>query len=123
MNGKHSHLTDERQKRLEDAGFVWDTHIAAWEENYAKLVKFWRQNGHCHVPIREKELNAWAKRQRRHYKKYCDSKSKDVSSTMTEERIRLLDEIGFAWNPAHPNPSSSPLKSSSARGESSEQQF
>jgi hypothetical protein len=98
LNGKHSHLTDARQQLLEDAGFVWDTHGAAWDENYSKMVEFWGEHGHCNVPMREKELSAWAKRQRRHYKQFNDSEKKHLSTTMTEDRIVRLNEISFAWH-------------------------
>jgi hypothetical protein len=112
VNGKHSHLADDRQQLLEDAGFVWDTHDAAWDENYSKMVEFWGEHGHCNVPMREKELNAWAKRQRRHYKHYNDSEKKHLS-TMTEDRIVRLNEISFAWQPlATTTTTASPASSS-----------
>lgn len=96
VRGKHSHLTDEREALLEQLGFVWDTHVAAWEENYALMVEFYRLHGHCYVPIKQKELSTWAKRQRRHYKQY--QQSPDVTSTtMTDDRIRRLNEIEFPW--------------------------
>lgn len=112
---KHSQLTDEREALLEQLGFVWDTHVAAWEENFALMVEFYRQHGHCYVPIKQKELSTWAKRQRRHYKQYQHQRQHQhqqqqqetslqgptVSSTiMTEDRIRRLNEIEFPWTTA-----------------------
>lgn len=95
LRGDHSHLTDERQSLLNEIGFVWDTHVAAWEEKYAELEEFYKQNGHSQVPIRNKELNAWCKRQRRHYKEYVQT-GVDIA-TMTAARVGLLNKIEFQW--------------------------
>lgn len=92
-SGKHSHLTDERVQLLEDIGFIWDSHDAAWEENYEGLLEFHRKNGHCHVPVAEARLSTWMKRQRRQYKLFIAGKP----STMTQTRIDKLNKLGFVW--------------------------
>lgn len=110
MSGKHSHLTDERQALLEAVGFIWDLHDAAWEENYSKMVAFWREHGHCQVPASiDRELKTWAKRQRRHYRHYQAGNMQ--LSTMTEERINRLNSINFRWE--------LPSSDSAATGEAS----
>lgn len=48
--GKHSTLTDERQYALEQLGFVWDSHAAAWEERWNQLHEFRQVHGHSRVP-------------------------------------------------------------------------
>ncbi len=97
VQGKHSHLTDERLRMLDDLGFVWDTYVAAWEENFERMVKFHKAKGHCYVPMKQKELSTWAKRQRRHYKQFREAKKNKPTSTMTEDRIRRLNSIDFPW--------------------------
>ena len=91
--GKHSHLNSERIQLLEGIGFTWDSHSAAWEENFQALNEFKDQFGHCHVPIANSRLSTWVKRQRRQYKRYISNQS----STMTEERIQRLSDLGFVW--------------------------
>ncbi len=107
VKGKHSHLTDERERMLEDLGFVWDTHVAAWEENFERMVEFYKMHGHCYVPIKQKELSTWAKRQRRHYKQFQDAKNKPTA-TMTEDRIQRLNSINFPWMTTSRIPSATP---------------
>jgi hypothetical protein len=95
MRGEHSHLTDDRQAMLDEIGFVWDTHIAAWDEKFAEIEDFHRRNGHCQVPSRNKELKAWCKRQRRQYKHYQEAGA-DIA-TMTTERVERLNTLNFQW--------------------------
>lgn len=91
--GKRSHLTDERVQMLEDIGFIWDSHAAAWEENFESLRAFQQRHGHCHVPIAEPRLSTWMKRQRRQYKAFVSGNS----STMTQGRVDKLNKLGFVW--------------------------
>lgn len=39
-------MTDERVELLQEAGFVWDSHAAAWLEKYSELKKFAFKQGH-----------------------------------------------------------------------------
>lgn len=67
-----------------------------WMDFYNRLVAFEKENGHCEVPQRYKSdpsLGAWCKNQREYYKRYNDNKT----SSLTEERIALLNKLGFAW--------------------------
>lgn len=68
-----------------------------WSEKFEDLCEFRRQYGHCHVPHTYTEnapLAQWVKRQRYQYK----LKSEGKRSTLSDERVRLLDQIGFIWN-------------------------
>merc|ERR1712224_1094740 len=38
--GLHSTLSDERQEMLTNAGFIWDSHRAQWQERYQSLEMF-----------------------------------------------------------------------------------
>lgn len=98
IEGKHSTLCDNRQKALEDLGFVWDSHAACWDERYKELRQFWRENGHSKVPKSYKKnpsLSVWVKCQRRQFKLLQAGKPSYIS----EERIRLLKELSFDFNP------------------------
>jgi Helicase associated domain len=68
-----------------------------WSEKFQELTGFREKNGHCLVPHTYKEnlaLARWVKRQRYQYKLMLESKS----STMTPDRVKALDEIGFVWD-------------------------
>lgn len=98
MLGRHSTLTDARQKELEDMGFVWDSHKAAWDERLEALKQYYARHGNCMVPTNydeDKPLAVWVKCQRRQLKLYRQGRR----STMTEERFQLLEELNFEWNP------------------------
>jgi hypothetical protein len=98
---KTSTMTDDRIKSLNDIGFVWDSHEIIWNERFNQLVAYKQTFGHCRVPSYSKEfpqLASWVKCQRRQYKMFCDD---NKSSSITEDRIRLLNRIGFIWE-VHP---------------------
>lgn len=68
-----------------------------WSEKFEELCTFRRFHGHCHVPHHYNQnagLAQWVKRQRYQYKLKLDSKR----STLSDERVRLLNKIGFIWN-------------------------
>lgn len=61
------------------------------------LLRFKAKNGHTRVPNPFKEnpgLGRWFKNQRFNYKK----------GTLTEERKRWLDAVGFVWGSKRPRP-------------------
>eukprot|EP00977_Amphora_coffeiformis_P023500 scaffold13479_cov166-Amphora_coffeaeformis.AAC.12 len=68
-----------------------------WSEKFAELCEYRERMGHCLVPHTFSEnlpLARWVKRQRYQYKLMRDGKS----STMTEERVKALEDIGFIWD-------------------------
>jgi Helicase associated domain len=96
--GRHSTLSDERKSILEGMGFVWDSHRAAWEERWVELHQFKEKHGHCNVPSKyevQPQLSVWVKCQRRQHKLFKNGER----STMTDERVRKMDTLGFVWNP------------------------
>ena len=96
MEGKPSAMTNERVKALENLGFVWDSHSAAWDERLKELVDFKTAHKHCNVPSNfpdNPSLASWVKCQRRQYKLYREGQP----STMTIERIIELEKINFEW--------------------------
>eukprot|EP00934_Nitzschia_sp_Nitz4_P007236 Nitzschia sp. Nitz4//scaffold110_size71422//817//1740//NITZ4_005861-RA/size71422-processed-gene-0.66-mRNA-1//-1//CDS//3329533050//7226//frame0 len=94
---RHSTLTDARQQELEEMGFVWDSHKAAWFERLEDLKQYRLQHGHCNVPsnYEDRPLAIWVKCQRRQMKLF----TRGQKSTMNAERINALDVLGFDWNP------------------------
>ena len=84
-------MSSERKQRLDDIGFIWNTHAKAWEEGFSKLLQFKEAEGHVNVPQRYNldafKLGQWVGTQRRH---------KDDMSSESRQR---LDDIGFLWDP------------------------
>jgi hypothetical protein len=68
-----------------------------WTEKFEELIEFRNQYGHCLVPNAFPDnpaLAQWVKRQRYQYK----LKKEGKRSTMSDERIGALEEIGFVWD-------------------------
>ena len=82
-------ISPERRQRLDAIGFIWDPHEEAWEEGFAALTTFKARERHCNVPQRHDEgsfkLGKWVNRQRL------------TRDSMSAERRKRLDEIGFIW--------------------------
>ena len=93
--GMSSSLTDERVKMLNSIGFTWRVDVP-WKVRFNELIIFKRQCGHCDVPRSYKDnprLGRWVHAQRSAYKSFLNgSKSK-----ITQERVNLLQSIGFNW--------------------------
>jgi superfamily II DNA or RNA helicase len=85
-----NNLSDERKKRLNDLGFIWDPLFERWEEGFWYLVKFHELEGHCKVPVNfcldNYKLGNWVKTQR---------KEKDK---LSNERKKRLNDLGFTWD-------------------------
>ena len=68
-----------------------------WYLKFGELKEFKRAFGHCQVPHSFQQnptLARWAKRQRYQYKLLQEGKA----STMTEERVAALEDLGFVWD-------------------------
>ncbi len=83
-------LTPEQIKRLDSLGFTWDQLSEQWEDSFNALKKFRKREGHCRVPQKTVvdgiRLGFWVSRQRENRK------------TLSRERIRRLDSLGFTWD-------------------------
>eukprot|EP00525_Craspedostauros_australis_P011548 CAMPEP_0198113574 /NCGR_PEP_ID=MMETSP1442-20131203/5207_1 /TAXON_ID= /ORGANISM="Craspedostauros australis, Strain CCMP3328" /LENGTH=517 /DNA_ID=CAMNT_0043770703 /DNA_START=186 /DNA_END=1739 /DNA_ORIENTATION=- len=93
---KQSTMTDDRVKTLENVGFIWDSHSAAWFDRLNELGDYKKGHGNCNVPSNypaNPQLATWVKCQRRQYKLFWDGKT----SNMTLERISELEKLGFEW--------------------------
>jgi len=93
QKGKYSHMTDERMAMLNSIGFVWE--VNTWNEKFEELKQFHAEHGHFLVPTEfpNKQLRPWISTQRSHFR----FKQENKASQMTDERIQLLNSIGFPW--------------------------
>merc|ERR1712159_188705 len=89
INNNNNNITKEVKFRAYQA--------ENWTEKFEELLQFRDQHGHCLVPNCHPDnpaLAQWTKRQRYQYKLKMDGKR----STITDERVRALDEAGFVWD-------------------------
>lgn len=96
QEGKPSTMTDARIQQLEDNGFVWDSHAAAWQERRNELAAYQQEHGDCNVPSsypKNPQLATWVKCQRRQCKLFWNGKP----SNMTLDRFTSLNQLGFTW--------------------------
>ncbi len=94
-------LSAERMAKLDAVGFLWqgkgrkigeDGMNSVWQERFDELLGYQKIHGNCNVPGGREEnakLGNWVQQQRQLRKK----------GKLHPERIRLLDEIGFVWEP------------------------
>lgn len=96
---KPSSMTVERIKLLNDLDFSWSIRIdpeKMWNLRYEQLQEYKKKRGDCLVPQRfagNPKLGTWVNTQRRHYKLMKAGRP----SCMNQERLELLESIGFAW--------------------------
>ena len=122
MEGQTSSLTPERIQVLEQLRFQWSVDAKnatrqkndrVWMERYDELKEYRRVHGACRVPSDHPntKLVSWAKAQRMEYRRLLkigggegkEEGNDDVAtmSSLTPERIRLLDAIRFEVSSAH----------------------
>jgi hypothetical protein len=96
ISGDHTTLTDERQQKLEELNFIWDTRAATWEQRFYELAQHRMTYGHTNVSRKKhSKLLMWIKCQRRQYKLFCAGEK----SSLNMDRIRRMNDIGFKWAP------------------------
>lgn len=91
---KDQKLSSDQISLLNGIGFSWNRLEEVWNERFKQLTEYKEQNGHCRVPQKYKDnpkLGSWVNEQRTKYRKNQDGK------TITEERIRRLERLGFEW--------------------------
>ena len=96
--GEKSTLTEDRYERLVAIGLEWyRSHERAWETRYEELLDYIEEHGHCSVPCGwddNYQLGLWCMNQRTAYRLF----QRGEKTAMTEDRIKLLDEVAFIWN-------------------------
>jgi hypothetical protein len=90
-------MNEKRIRLLEAEDFVWDALAYVWESRFQELCTFVELNGHAVIQERRggtyDPLARWASSQRNIYKKHQNGQH----TSLTEERIKRLDSVGFAW--------------------------
>ena len=92
-------MSPDRLAALKSIGFVWAKRKgqATWDTKYQQLLEYKLQYGDCLIPTKYSKnpaLGRWVSTQREHYRM---RRNGDPRSKMTDEKIRLLDSIGFVW--------------------------
>lgn len=94
-----SSLNEIKIRHLDSMGFSWRTYSKGsdcWKKHLQALRDFKRENGHCKVPTRQTTLGRFVTSLRHSYKAF----QKGRKSKLTEEKIQILDELGFCWDAA-----------------------
>jgi len=99
--------TEERKKRLDAIGFVWDWRDHCWEQGFAALLRFKRREGHCRVPIFHSEGN--------HRLGWWVSTQRQSRKELSAKRKARLNKIGFIWNSIMGTPSHRSWRARQAR--------
>jgi hypothetical protein len=83
-------LSDQKQKRLEALGFVWDPQRFAWEEGFKHLATYRDVHGDCLVQqkLRTEDFNlgSWVNTQRR------------LKESLSNNQLNRLNDLGFIWD-------------------------
>jgi hypothetical protein len=90
-------LSREKLQALERLDFVWSLHEDSWNAKFQQLHQYKEIHGHVCVPLHNpetKQLAVWVSNQRREYRHFL----KNRNSTLTPERLHLLESIGFFGN-------------------------
>ena len=87
-------LSAERVALLDELGFVWDPFEADWNNGYEHLKAYKAREGDCQVRADHEDgdgfnLGTWVHNQR----------GFAAVGKLSAERIALLDELGFVWDP------------------------
>ena len=82
-------VSEERIQLLDEIGFSWDPFEEEWRETYQLLKKYIEEYSNANVPQRHRQLGSWVQTQRNNRK----------SEKLSEERIKLLDDVDFIWDP------------------------
>mmetsp|Transcript_13118 Transcript_13118/g.18571 ORF Transcript_13118/g.18571 Transcript_13118/m.18571 type:complete len:456 (+) Transcript_13118:133-1500(+) len=95
QDNKPTEINEERIKKLEELGFIWDMFQDSWESHYDELKRYFEKEGHTNLPdLTKSELGRWVHTQRRFEKLRQEGKA----SSMTDERKARLDELNFVWD-------------------------
>jgi len=96
-NSRSCAIDPERIKKLDSIGFCWHHKNNRWMQRYKELLQFVEKYGHTSVPTWHEEnqgLAGWVKVQRRQYRLF----QMRQKTAMTEDRIKLLNKVGFTWS-------------------------
>ena len=88
-------LEQDKIKKLEDIGFVWDIQEGSFNQGFAETLRYKNQHGIANTPARYETpegfpLGVWQCRQRTNFKR----------GKLERDKIKKLEEIGFVWRQA-----------------------
>ena len=105
LEGRPTTMTPERIHALLSLNFQWEIHKQLpWKKRFEQLAEFRSKQGHCDVPEKGKDrdippgLKQWVLHQRKAYKVFT-RRTGDERQKITQERIDMLDAVGFVWQP------------------------
>ena len=84
-----NNLSTDRIKLLKEIDFFRDHDGELWEKNYQTLKEYYLEHGNSKIPSSDPKIGDWIQLLRRGKK----------SGTLSDERIRLLNECDFQWDP------------------------
>ena len=98
-NRGRSSLTLDQIKVLEYVEFPFSVaREDGWIKSFNEVKKYHSTYGHSNIPRNVPRLGDWVNNQRRLKKKY----DKGEQSSLTSERVGMLDDINFEWNSRTP---------------------
>lgn len=92
--------TEPAKKKVNLSGLIaWtaekaDENEARWMAKFELLKKYKAKHGDCLVRKRDKTLGQWVYDQKKHYRLLKEGKKAKIS----QDRIEMLESIGFAWS-------------------------
>lgn len=101
VDKKPSYMTEDKIQALKEIGFKWSmrkagTSTTSWDNWLKQLRAYNDEHGDTDVPLKHPKnsaLGAFVNRQRTEYRKM----QQGAQSSLTEERIKSMDELGFKW--------------------------
>jgi hypothetical protein len=93
---KPNPLVQSRMVKLEEIGFNFTVHSDKWMDHWQMLKLYKEKHGDCQVPTHYAEnpkLGRWTHTQRHQRRLQVKGKK----SCITNERVALLDQLGFSW--------------------------
>jgi len=93
----HINITQDQIERLEEIGMIWKL-PEIFEQRFYDLEAFKSEFGHCNVPSRysvNPSLGYWCRWMRYSYNRIQQGQT--PSTSLTQDQIERLEEIGFKW--------------------------
>lgn len=88
-DGTNSNFTNDRIKKLNEIGMVWDEYEYSWFEHYQLATQYYEKNKHLTPTLEEnRQLFAWIRSQRKAYK----------AGKLSVNKIELLEKIDMVWD-------------------------
>jgi hypothetical protein len=91
LRSTKNRLTEEQINRFDKLAFSWNPRDELWDPSFAALLKFYKREGSCRVPLKHEEdglkIGIWV----------CFQRSK--KDRLTTDQIKRLDALGFSWDP------------------------